>query len=111
MFIEIKYIQSIKISYFNEESTCVLITILGFVAASLTTLAFLPQTLQSWKTRDLSGISLSMYSLFTAGVILWIIYAISIQSWPVLFANVLTLGMSSSMLYLKIASLKKDDQK
>jgi MtN3 and saliva related transmembrane protein len=89
----------------------VLISILGFAAASLTTLAFLPQTLQSWKTRDLSGISLSMYSLFTAGVILWIIYAIYIDSWPVLVANVFTLGMSSSMLYLKIASLKKDAQK
>ena len=88
-----------------------LITLLGFLAASLTTLAFLPQTLQSWKTRDLSGISLSMYSLFTAGVVLWIIYAIYIQSWPVLFANVFTLVMSSSILYLKIDSLKKDDQK
>jgi MtN3 and saliva related transmembrane protein len=87
------------------------ITILGFVAATLTTLAFLPQTIHSWKTRDLSGISLSMYSLFTVGVVLWIIYAAMIRNWPVLMANVVTLGTSGSILFLKIQSLKKDAQK
>jgi MtN3 and saliva related transmembrane protein len=87
------------------------ITILGFVAATLTTLAFLPQTIHSWKTRDLSGISLSMYSLFTVGVVLWIIYDAMIRNWPVLMANVVTLGTSGSILFLKIQSLKKDAQK
>jgi MtN3 and saliva related transmembrane protein len=87
------------------------ITILGFVAATLTTLAFLPQTIHSWKTRNLSGISLSMYSLFTVGVVLWIIYAAMIRNWPVLMANVVTLGTSGSILFLKIQSLKKDAQK
>jgi MtN3 and saliva related transmembrane protein len=87
------------------------ITILGFVAATLTTLAFLPQTIHSWKTRNLSGISLSMYSLFTVGVVLWIIYAAMIRNWPVLMANVITLGTSGSILFLKIQSLKKDAQK
>jgi MtN3 and saliva related transmembrane protein len=86
-------------------------TLLGFIAALLTTAAFIPQTIQSWKSRDLSGISLAMYSLFTAGVLLWIIYAAMIQSWPVLFANIITLGTSGSILYLKICSLKKDAQK
>jgi MtN3 and saliva related transmembrane protein len=87
------------------------ITILGFVAATLTTLAFLPQTIHSWKTRDLSGISLSMYSLFTVGVVLWIIYAAMIRNWPVLMANIITLGTSGSILFLKLQSLKKDVQK
>ena len=86
-------------------------TLLGFIAALLTTAAFIPQTIQSWKSRDLSGISLAMYSLFTAGVLLWIIYAAMIQSWPVLFANIITLCTSGSILYLKICSLKKDAQK
>jgi MtN3 and saliva related transmembrane protein len=84
--------------------------LLGFIAAGLTTAAFIPQTIQSWRSRDLSGISLTMYSLFTIGVILWIMYAVLIQSWPVLIANVITLGTSSSILYLKIQSLKKDVQ-
>ena len=87
------------------------ITVLGFVAATLTTLAFLPQTMHSWKTRDLSGISLSMYSLFTVGVVLWIIYAAMIRNWPVLMANIITLGTSGSILFLKLQSLKKDVQK
>ncbi len=87
------------------------ITVLGFVAATLTTLAFLPQTIHSWKTRDLSGISLSMYSLFTVGVVLWIIYAAMIRNWPVLMANIITLGTSGSILFLKLQSLKKDVQK
>jgi len=81
--------------------------LLGFVAATLTTIAFIPQTLQSWKTRDMSGISLPMYSLFTVGVILWIVYASLIQNWPVLIANIVTLGTSGSILWLKIQSLKK----
>ena len=67
---------------------------LGFIAATLTTIAFIPQTVQSWKTRDMSGISLPMYSLFTTGVILWIIYATLIWNLPVLIANIITLGNS-----------------
>jgi MtN3 and saliva related transmembrane protein len=86
------------------------INLLGFIAAFLTTIAFIPQTVQSWKTKDLSGISLSMYSLFTAGVVLWVIYAAYTKSWPVLFANVITLGTSGSILYLKLRFPKKDAQ-
>jgi MtN3 and saliva related transmembrane protein len=83
--------------------------LLGFIAASLTTAAFFPQTIHSWKTRDLSGISLTMFSMFTLGVILWIVYALNIKSWPVFFANLITLGTSGSILYLKLKSLKKVD--
>jgi MtN3 and saliva related transmembrane protein len=82
--------------------------LLGFVAATLTTIAFIPQTIQSWKTKNMEGISLPMYSLFTCGVILWIIYAILIHNWPVLIANLITLGTSGSILWLKLQSLKKD---
>ena len=82
--------------------------VLGFVAATLTTIAFIPQTIQSWRTRDMSGISLPMYSLFTTGVVLWIIYASLIQNWPVLIANIITLGTSGSILWLKIQPIKKD---
>ena len=82
--------------------------VLGFVAATLTTIAFIPQTIQSWRTRDMSGISLPMYSLFTTGVVLWIIYASLIQNWPVLIATIITLGTSGSILWLKIQPIKKD---
>ena len=75
---------------------------IGYLAAFLTTTAFLPQAYLSWKTRDLSGISLPMYSLFTLGVALWLAYGIMIASSPVIVANGITLLLSSVVLYLKI---------
>ncbi len=74
----------------------------GFAAAALTTIAFLPQAAQSWKTRDLSGVSLPMYSLFTAGVVCWLTYGILIGAWPIIVANVITLALAGSVLVLKL---------
>ena len=56
----------------------------------------------SWSTRDLSGISLKMYSLFTAGVALWLIYGIALGSRPIAVTNAITLALASVVLYLKI---------
>lgn len=78
------------------------IEIIGYCAAFLTSLAFLPQAIQSWRTRDLSGISLGMYSLFTAGVGLWLIYGLIIEKWPLILANALTFALALSILILKI---------
>ncbi len=63
--------------------------IISFIAALLTTTAFLPQALHSWKTRDLSGISFNMYLKFTLGVTLWLIYGLLIKSMTVIAANVI----------------------
>ena len=78
------------------------IEIIGYCAAFLTTLAFLPQAIQSWRTRDVSGISLGMYSLFTAGVGLWFVYGLIIEKWPLILANMLTFALALSILILKI---------
>lgn len=78
------------------------IEIIGYCAAFLTTIAFLPQAIQSWRTRDLSGISLGMYSLFTAGVGLWLIYGLIIEKWPLILANALTFALALSILMLKL---------
>jgi MtN3 and saliva related transmembrane protein len=75
----------------------------GYLAAFLTTIAFVPQAHQSWKTRDLSGVSLPMYSLFSLGVLAWLIYGILIHSWPIIAANSLTLLLACIVLYLKIS--------
>jgi MtN3 and saliva related transmembrane protein len=75
---------------------------LGFVAGALTTSAFLPQVLKSWQTRDLSGISLRMYSLFTVGVALWLVYGIALTSWPIIVANAITLALAGGVLILKL---------
>lgn len=75
---------------------------IGYSAAFLTTVAFLPQAHHSWTTRDLSGISLPMYSLFTTGVALWFVYGLYIGSMPVVIANAITLVLSAIVLALKI---------
>ena len=78
------------------------IEIIGYCAAFLTTIAFLPQAIQSWRTRDLSGISVGMYSLFTIGVGLWLIYGLIIEKWPLIVANALTFALALSILVLKL---------
>jgi len=76
--------------------------LIGYVSAFLTTLAFVPQALHSWETRDLSGVSLPMYSLFSLGVAGWLIYGIMIVSWPIILANCITLVLACVVLCLKI---------
>ena len=78
------------------------IEIIGYLSAFLTTFSFVPQVYHSWKTRDLSGVSLPMYSLFSAGVLGWIIYGFNIGSWPVLLANIVTLLLACMVLVLKL---------
>ena len=84
--------------------------LIGYCAAFLTTIAFLPQAIQSWRTRDLSGISVGMYSLFTAGVGLWLIYGLMIEKWPLILANALTFLLALSILVLKIQSARHSDK-
>jgi MtN3 and saliva related transmembrane protein len=74
----------------------------GYVAATLTTLAFLPQTLKTIRTRDTRAISLGMYVVFTIGVCFWLAYGIVLHSWPMIIANIVTLGLSATILALKL---------
>lgn len=76
--------------------------IVGFLAATFTTVAFIPQALKSWQTRDLSGISLPMYALFALGVAMWLVYGYLITSWPILIGNSITLALALVVLTLKI---------
>ena len=82
--------------------------LIGYGAAVLTTAAFVPQAVKSWTSRDLSGISLSMYSLFTLGVGLWLLYGIAIGSWPVILANGITLALAGVVLFLKLRHLHRE---
>jgi MtN3 and saliva related transmembrane protein len=76
--------------------------LLGYCAASLTTLSFVPQALLTLRTRDVSGISLAMYSAFTLGVALWLAYGMALGEWPIVIANALTLALATTILALKI---------
>lgn len=75
---------------------------LGYAAATLTTASFVPQALLTLRTRDVSGISLGMYSAFTAGVALWLMYGWRLGEWPIIVANALTLVLAATILTTKI---------
>ncbi|MFC4232620.1 SemiSWEET transporter [Parasediminibacterium paludis] len=77
-------------------------TIIGLVAAFCTTISFLPQAIKTIQTKDTSGISLSMYSLFTFGTILWFTYGIMSNSVPVYLANGITLILALIILIYKV---------
>ena len=74
----------------------------GFTAAVLTTIAFLPQLIKTWKEKSAENISKSMLLLFISGVFLWIVYGWETHSLPVIIANVITLILNSTILILKI---------
>ena len=75
---------------------------LGYAAATLTTAAFVPQAWLTFRTRDVSGISLGMYSVFTAGIALWLAYGWVLQAWPIVVANFVTLLLAISILLMKL---------
>ena len=82
--------------------TTIWIDAIGSIAAVLTTASFVPQAWHSFKTRDVSGISLSMYSVFTLGVALWLLYGVLLQSWPLMVANSITLVLATAILGMKL---------
>jgi MtN3 and saliva related transmembrane protein len=75
----------------------------GYVAATLTTVAFLPQALKALRTKDTRSISLGMYVIFTVGVGFWLVYGFVLHSWPMILANTVTLGLSLAILGMKLA--------
>lgn len=77
-------------------------TAIGFIAATLTTIAFVPQVIKILRTKSTRDVSIGMYALFTAGVALWLCYGLLIGSWPVIAANAITLVLAGLVLILKI---------
>ncbi|WP_395668540.1 SemiSWEET transporter [Rhodoferax sp.] len=76
--------------------------IIGAIAATLTTLSFMPQVLHTLRTKDVSGISLGMYSVFTLGVSLWLVYGIMLGELPIIVANAITVALASTILWMKL---------
>jgi MtN3 and saliva related transmembrane protein len=75
--------------------------LIGFAAATLTTASFIPQAWLTFRTRDVSGISLGMYSAFTLGVALWLVYGLWLGAWPIVVANAITLALAAAILVMK----------
>jgi len=74
----------------------------GYVAATLTTLAFAPQALKTIRSKDTRGISLGMYVVFTIGIGFWLVYGIVLGSMPMILSNIVTLVLSAAILAMKL---------
>jgi MtN3 and saliva related transmembrane protein len=75
---------------------------IGYVAAALTTASFIPQAWLTFRSRDVSGISLGMYSLFTLGIALWLGYGLMLGAWPIVIANTITFLLAATILVMKL---------
>lgn len=75
---------------------------IGFIAAALTTISFIPQAYKVITTKDTTGISLGMYVLFVIGVFLWLVHGIQVMDWPLILSNSITFVLSSIILAFKI---------
>ena len=76
--------------------------LIGYVAAILTTTAFMPQLLHTWRTRSVADVSLGMYLAFTTGVGLWLVYGVLENAWPLILANTLTFAQVLAILWMKL---------
>ncbi len=76
--------------------------LLGLLAGTLTTCSFLPQVIKTWRSRSAADISLIMFSVFSVGVLIWLIYGFMIHAAPIIIANAVTLVLALAMLIMKI---------
>ena len=76
--------------------------VIGMLAATLTTISFFPQVYKTWKTKSTEGLSLTMYLVFLVGVILWLIYGIHLNSFPMILANIITAILALYLVVMKI---------
>lgn len=77
-------------------------TWIGIAAAILTTAAFAPQAIQAWRSRSTRDVSLAMFSMMVAGIVLWLIYGLLIGDLPLILANAVTLLLAGAILVAKI---------
>lgn len=78
------------------------VTAIGLIAAALTTGAFVPQVIKIWKTRKTNDISLAMFIAFSAGIFMWLVYGLMINSAPVIIANLVTFVLAIVILLFKL---------
>jgi MtN3 and saliva related transmembrane protein len=76
--------------------------ILGYLAATLTTASFVPQVWRTFRTHDVRGISLRMYSIFTVGIAVWLAYGILLGETPMIIANAVSLVLACAVLVMRM---------
>ncbi len=83
------------------------VTLLGFVAGTLTTLAFLPQVVKTWRSKSSSDLSISTLGMISSGVMLWLVYGLLIGDLPIIAANSVTLVLVVSVFVLALVYRKQ----
>jgi len=78
------------------------ISIIGYIAAIFTTVAFVPQVIKTWKSKSAKDLSLGMFSIFCTGVTCWLVYGFYTSNFPILVANAATLVLALTLLYFKL---------
>lgn len=81
-----------------------MIEVIGFLAAVLTTVAFLPQAIQVIRTRSTNDLSPIMYALFVSGVVLWLVYGVLLNNTALILANSITAVLAGIVFYFVIAN-------
>lgn len=84
-----------------------MINIIGYIAATLTTVSFLPQAIKTIKTRNTDGISFAMYTIFTVGAGFWLVYGILLKNPIIITSNTITLVLTMIILFIKLENYKK----
>ena len=79
-----------------------LVTLVGLLAGTLTTIAYVPQVVKSWRSGSTSDVSLTMFATMVSGVTLWLIYGVFVRDVPIMVANGATLLLAGTVLVLKI---------
>jgi MtN3 and saliva related transmembrane protein len=79
-----------------------LVPAVGLLAGTLTTIAYVPQVVKSWRTGSTADISLTMFAIMVSGVTLWLIYGAFVRDIPIVIANGATLLLAGTVLVLKI---------
>lgn len=83
-------------------------TLLGFIAGTLTTVAFLPQVLHTYKCKSAADLSWTMLITFSVGVLCWFVYGLYLNSWPMILANSITFALQLFIIGMKIRYGKKE---
>lgn len=78
------------------------LTILGLVAGTLTTIAFLPQVVKTWQSKSAKDFSFGMLITFSVGVFLWLVYGLYKNELPIILANLITFALNSIIIVLKL---------
>ncbi|BBB68076.1 hypothetical protein UNDYM_3823 [Undibacterium sp. YM2] len=83
-------------------TTILPVDLVGYIAACLTTTAFVPQAWLTWRRKRAEGVSLGMYIILVLGIMLWLVYGLMLSALPIIIANMITLMLAMFILVMKL---------